>query len=141
MPLKAQRGLIDQLAVGRMIGRLQAAQRALELRQVFVDVACQLALGDSRPGEQPFLDAVQRLGNLLEVPVIEMRMSSADDAGFVVNLAEWVVRPDALLLDVIGRKPEDVSLSRIHPDNGVGMGHEPPRMLRLQQRPPEASGP
>ena len=41
-----------------------------------------------------------------------------------MDLAEGIVRPDALALDVVGREPEDMRLARIDPDDGVGMGHE-----------------
>jgi hypothetical protein len=37
-----------------------------------------------------------------------MNVTGADDARLVVDLAEWKVRLDALLLDVVGVELEDV---------------------------------
>src|SRR5215471_19253916 len=92
-------------------------------RLVLLEVVEQRLLGLARAGQDPFLCSAQRVDDAVEEVEIGGRAAGTDDARLVMHLAEGHVRPEPLLFDVLGIKPEDVRLAAVHPDDGAAMGH------------------
>ena len=113
--------MCDQLAVGRMIERLDAGNARQQLCRMPLDVLEQLVLGIRRPADQYGAGSADLGHHGVEEILVLSDVAAADRVGLVVNVTRWVIGVHHGALDVIGIEMKYARLVVIDPDDGMVM--------------------
>ena len=85
--------MVQQHAIGRMIGALHANHLLGDLRPLLFEVLLQLELGVGRPGKEDFVRVLESLGDVVEIGGVNRGPAVADAVGLAVQVGLQLVGP------------------------------------------------
>jgi hypothetical protein len=115
-------GIGDDLAIARMIGRLDGDDPLADCGMLLAQVFGQLGLGAGRPDNQDLAGIAECTCNVLEEMRVRAGVPAADCVGLVTQMTRWQMRMQRNFIIAGQADMEKLGLMMVEPDDGVVMG-------------------